>query len=59
MFVTSKGIIDGVIGDRFGGHGTQFNDHGMPTYSLPFKIEKAPRVRYRLPWFWKIRTLIL
>ncbi len=20
MFVTSKGIIDGVIGDRFGGH---------------------------------------
>ena len=42
MFVTSKGIIDGVIGDRFGGHGTQFNDHGMPTYSLPFKIEEAP-----------------
>ncbi len=70
MFVTSKGIIDGVIGDRFGGHGTQFNDHGMPTYSLPFKIEdlrtrcpsrsrKHPRKRYRLPWFWKIRTLIL
>lgn len=42
MFVTSKGIIDGVIDHRFGGHGTQFNDHGMPTCSLPIKIEEAP-----------------
>lgn len=59
MFVTSKGIINGVIDDRFGGHGTQFNDHGMPTYSCPSRSRKRPRVRYRLPWFWKIRALIL
>lgn len=49
MFVTSKGIVNGVIDDRFGGHGTQFNDHGMPTYSCPSRSRKRPRVRYRLP----------
>lgn len=42
MFVTSTGIVDGIIQDRFGGRGTQFNKNGIPTYSLPFKIENTP-----------------
>ncbi len=42
MKVTSAGIINGVIEDKYGKHGTQFNSHGMPTYSLPLKIENAP-----------------
>ncbi len=42
MKVTSTGIINGVIEDKYGKHGTQFNENGMPTYSLPFKIENAP-----------------
>ncbi len=42
MIVTSSGIVNGVIEDKYGKHGTQFNSHGMPTYSLPIKIENAP-----------------
>lgn len=42
MKVTSKGILNGVIQDCYGGYGTQFNETGVPTYSLPFKIEDAP-----------------
>lgn len=42
MVVTSKGIINGVIQDQYGGRGTQFNENGVPTYSLPFQIEDAP-----------------
>lgn len=42
MIVTSKGIVDGVIDPKFGKYGTEFNSHGMPTYSLPFVIEEAP-----------------
>lgn len=42
MKVSSIGISDGVIDDKYGKRGTQFNEHGMPTYSLPFKIEEAP-----------------
>lgn len=42
MFVTSAGIINGMIQNRFGGRGTQFNENGVPTYSLPIKIENAP-----------------
>lgn len=42
MIVTSTGIINGIIQDRFGGRGTQFNENGIPTYSLPFKVEDAP-----------------
>ena len=42
MKVTSSGIINGVIEDKYGKHGSQFNENGMPTYSLPFKIENAP-----------------
>lgn len=42
MIVTSEGIVNGVIQDRFGGRGTQFNENGVPTWSLPLKIEDAP-----------------
>ncbi len=42
MIVTSTGIINGLIEDKYGKHGQQFNDNGMPTYSLPLKIENAP-----------------
>ena len=42
MIVTSTGIIDGVIQDQYGGRGTQFNENGVPTFSLPLKIEEAP-----------------
>ncbi len=43
MLVTSSGIVNGIIEDKYGKHGTQFNAHGMPTYSLPIKIENAPK----------------
>ncbi len=33
----------GVIQPQYGGHGTQFNENGIPTYSLPFKVEDAPQ----------------
>lgn len=42
MKVTSTGIVNGNIEPKYGKHGTQFNANGMPTYSLPFKIENAP-----------------
>lgn len=42
MKVTSNGIVDGVIKDPFGKRGTHFNENGVPTYSLPIKIENAP-----------------
>lgn len=43
MIVTSTGIINGRIDTQYGKHGTEFNENGVPTYSLPFKIEDAPR----------------
>lgn len=42
MYVTSTGIINGVIQDQYGGRGTQFNENGVPTYSLPFQIHETP-----------------
>ena len=42
MIVTSTGIINGFISKKYGGYGTQFNENNVPSYSLPFKIEKAP-----------------
>ena len=42
MKVTSTGIVDGKIQDRFGKRGDQFNEYGICTYSLPLKIEDAP-----------------
>lgn len=43
MVVTSTGIIDGIIDNKYGKHGKQFNENGMPTYSLPLKINNAPK----------------
>ena len=43
MNVTSKGIINGVIQAQYGARGTQFNENNIPTYSLPFKVENAPK----------------
>lgn len=42
MVITSTGIMSGFIQKQYGGHGTQFNANNVPSYSLPFKIEKAP-----------------
>lgn len=43
MTVTSTGITDGKIDAKYGKHGDSFNENGMPTYSLPFAIENAPK----------------
>ena len=43
MIVTSTGIVNGMIQDQFGGRGTQFNENGVPTYSLPLKIENVQK----------------
>ena len=42
MTVTSSGIINGVIERKYGKHGTQFNENGKPSYSLPFEIHNPP-----------------
>lgn len=41
MKVTSKGIQNGIIGEQFGKRG-EMNDYGMPTHSLPLKVEDVP-----------------
>ena len=43
MKITSTGIINGIIEDKYGKRGESFNEHGMPTYSLPLAIEDAPK----------------
>lgn len=43
MNVTSSGIINGVLGAQYGKRGMQFNENNIPTYSLPFKVENAPK----------------
>ena len=42
MQISSTGIVNGVIEDKYGKRGTHFLNQ-MPTYSLPFKIENAPK----------------
>lgn len=42
MIVTSTGIHNGAIEDKYGKRGTHFNKNRVPTYSLPLKIEDAP-----------------
>lgn len=42
MIVTSTGIVNGIIDPKYGKHGEAFNENGVATYSLPFKIENAP-----------------
>ena len=41
MKVTSSGIIDGIIQDKYGKRG-ECNDLGMPICSLPISIKEAP-----------------
>ena len=43
MRVESSGIIGGIIADRFGARGTQFNLNGHGTYSLPYRVIGAPK----------------
>ena len=42
MKVTSNGIVNGIIEDKYGKRGTQFNEAEIPTYSLPLKIDNPP-----------------
>ncbi|MDT8716839.1 YbhB/YbcL family Raf kinase inhibitor-like protein [Clostridium sp. 19966] len=42
MKITSSGIINGVIEDKYGKRGNKFNSADIPTYSLPIKIENQP-----------------
>lgn len=42
MKVTSKGIINGIIQDRFGKRGL-LDEYGIPMWSIPLKIKDAPK----------------
>lgn len=42
MKVTSTAIENGIIDDKYGKRGTEFNEAEIPTYSLPIKIENSP-----------------
>lgn len=42
MKVTSTGIVNGVILDKYGKRGNRLNQNGMPTLSPPLQIEEAP-----------------
>ncbi len=43
MKITSTGIVNGMIDDKYGKFGSSFNENGMATYSLPFAIEDSPQ----------------
>lgn len=42
MKVFSDGMVNGVWNDRYGKRGTQLNENGIPTCSIPVQIEDAP-----------------
>lgn len=42
MRISSAGIVKGYIQKPYGKYGTQVNSEGIPTYSLPLKIEDPP-----------------
>ncbi|MGL5244894.1 MAG: YbhB/YbcL family Raf kinase inhibitor-like protein [Sarcina sp.] len=42
MNAICTGIKDGVIEDKYGKRGSQFNKAEIPSYSLPIKIENPP-----------------
>ena len=42
MELFSSGIINGRIQSKYGKAGKQFNNDGIPNYSLPLRIENAP-----------------
>jgi Raf kinase inhibitor-like YbhB/YbcL family protein len=43
MQVTTTAIQNGYFADQYGKRGTQFSPNGMPTYSIPFDIQNAPK----------------
>lgn len=43
MKVTSTAIKNGIIDRKYGKFSTQCNENGVPTYSLPFTIQDAPK----------------
>lgn len=43
MSVTSTGITNGIIDDKYGKRSIYINKNGMPTYSLPLKIDNSPK----------------
>lgn len=43
MKVTSSALVDGFYDDKHGKRGTQFNENGVPTCSIPFSITDAPK----------------
>ena len=43
MYISSVGISNGIIEKKYGGYATNFNENNIPMYSLPFKIEEAPK----------------
>ena len=54
MQVITSAIINGEFADKYGKRGSQFNENGMSTFSIPFEISSAPeRVHSLLPWCWK------
>lgn len=42
MKVFSSGMVDGVFDDKYGKRGTQVSEAGIPSCSIPVKIEDAP-----------------
>lgn len=42
MKITSTGIHNGKFNDIYGKRSTYLNENGVPTYSIPFRIEDAP-----------------
>lgn len=42
MKLSSSGIVNGRIQEKYGKYGTQHSADGVPTYSLPVLIEDAP-----------------
>ena len=43
MDVTSSGNNNCMIEPQYGKRGTQFNENHIPTFSLPFRVENAPK----------------
>ena len=43
MLVTSTGINNGIIDEKYGKFGADFNPNMVSTYSLPFKVLNAPK----------------
>lgn len=50
MYVTSSGISEGVIADRFGKRNPDKNGAGKVTYSLPFEVHDAPAGTVSYAW---------